>query len=148
MKVILIKTVGGLGSAGDIKEVKDGYARNYLLPQGLARVATNEAIKEVEMARAYKEKIKVRQAKKYEDLAKKINNLKIIIKARADEKKKLFGSVNVAKIANELKNRNIDIDPKFIKLEEPIKELGHYNIDLDFGNGLTSKFGLTIAPEK
>ena len=148
MKVVLIKNINGLGKAGDIKEVKNGYARNFLLPQNLVRMATSEAILEIEKERARKEKAKEKQSLKYQELAKKINNLKLIIKAKADEKKKLYGSISVAKIAEELKNRKFEVDPKLIKLEEPIKELGYYNINIDFGHGLTAKLGLTVKREE
>lgn len=148
MKIILIKNVNGFGKVGEIKEAKDGYARNFLLPQGLARLATDKAISEITTLQQRKQNIKVKQAKKYQELAKKINNLKIIIKAKADEKKKLFGSINAAKIAQELKGRNYDVDPKYIKLDESIKQLGYYDINFDFGGGLTSKLGLTITREE
>jgi large subunit ribosomal protein L9 len=148
MKVILVKNINGLGKLGDIKEVKDGFARNFLLPQGLVKQATDDTIYEIETAKARKEKNKTKVAKKYQELAKKINNLKLIMKVKADEKKKLFGSVNSAVIAEELKKRNYEIDSKFIKLEEPIKTLGYYEVNLDFGSGVVAKLGLTVSREE
>lgn len=148
MKVVLIKNVNGLGKIGDIREVKDGFARNFLLPQGFVRQATEDAVSEVEAVKVRKEKNKIKQAKKYQELAGKINNLKLIMKVKADEKKKLFGSVNSAAISEELKKRNYEIDSKFIKLEEPIKTLGYYEVNLDFGSGVSAKLGLTVAREE
>jgi len=148
MKVIFIKNVNDFGKVGEIKEVKDGFARNFLIPQGLAKLASEKAINEIASLQARKQSMKAKQAKKYQEIAKKINNLKLIIKAKADKGKKLFGSVNAVKIAEELKQRHYDIDSKFIKLEEPIKNLGYYDINLDFGGGVSAKLGLTITREE
>ena len=148
MKVILIKNVSNLGVPGDIKEVSDGYARNFLIPQGLVKIANEAAIKEVEKLKAKKLKVQENKGKKYKEIAKKINNLKLIIKAKAEDKKKtLFASIKAENIAQELKKRKYDIEAKFIKLDEPIKQLGYYDIGLDFGEGITAKVGLTIERE-
>jgi large subunit ribosomal protein L9 len=148
MKVIFVKNINGIGKIGDIKEVKDGFARNFLLPQKIVRQATDETIEEIAADNERKVKNKVKAVKKYHELAKKINNLKLIIQVKADDKKKLFGSVNGLAISEELKKRHYDIEPKFIKLEEPIKSLGYYDIDLDFGAGVTAKLGLTVTREE
>lgn len=147
MRVILVKTVPNLGQIGDIKEVSDGYARNYLIPRGLVRIATEKAIKELESLKVRKLKSVENKGKKFKELAKKLDNIKIIIKVKADEKKTLFGSVNVQKIADELKNRNYNIDSKFIKLDQPIKTLGYYDVMIDFGSKVMAKIGLTIVRE-
>ena len=147
MKVILIKTVPNLGQTGDIKEVAEGYARNYLIPRGLVKIASEKALQELESLKVRKLKKVGNKGKKFKELAKKINNIKIIIKVKADEKKTLFGSVNVLKIAEELKNRNYIVEPKYIKLDQPIKTLGYYDVNLDFGAGVTAKIGLTIVRE-
>ncbi|MBN1326273.1 50S ribosomal protein L9 [Candidatus Falkowbacteria bacterium] len=148
MKVILIKNVDGFGKAGEIKETKDGYARNFLIPQGLVKLASKKSINEFTILQQRKQNMKAKQVKKYQEVAQKINNLKLIIKAKADKNKKLFGSINAAKIAEELRGRHYDIDSKFIKLEEPIKNLGYYDINLDFGGGANAKLGLTITREE
>jgi len=147
MKVILVKTVPNLGQTGDIKEVAEGFARNYLMPRGLVKIATDQTLKELENIKVRKFKAVENKGKKFKELAKKINNIKIIIKAKADDKKTLFGSVNVSKIVEELKNRGYELDPKFIKLEQPIKILGYHDVTLDFGAGVTAKIGLTITRE-
>jgi large subunit ribosomal protein L9 len=148
MKVILLKNVPNLGQADEIKEVSDGYARNFLLIRGLVKIATDKAIKELENYKVRKLKSVENKGKKFKELAKKLNNIKIIIKAKADEKKTLFGSVNASKIAEELKNRGYELDPKFIKLEQPIKILGYHDVNLDFGAGVNAKIGLTIIREE
>ncbi len=149
MKVVLIKTVPNLGQTGDIKDVKSGYAVNFLIPRKLAKIVTEQTIKELENLKVKKTKTEQNKGKKYKDLAKKLDNLKLIIKAKAEaEKKTLFGSINAVKIAEELKNRHYEIEPKYIKLDQPIKQLGYYDVLIDFGSGVTAKLGITIEREK
>jgi len=148
MKVILLKNVPNLGRQGEIKEVSDGHARNYLLPQGLVKIATEKAILELEQAKQKKVKLKVNLGKKFKELAKKLDNTKIIIQAKADEKKTLFGSVKAVKISEELKKRNYEVEAKYVKLEQPIKSLGYYDVMIDFGGTVTAKIGLTITREE
>jgi large subunit ribosomal protein L9 len=147
MKVILNKTVATLGQAGEIKEVADGHARNFLIPQGLAKPATEQAITDMEKRKNKKVKSVANLGKKNKDVAKKLNNLKISIKAKADDKKTLFAAVNAKKIVEELKERGYNVDAKFVKLDEPIKSLGYYDIMIDFGDEITAKLGLTITRE-
>jgi len=148
MKVVLVKTVSNLGVPGDIKDVSDGYARNFLIPQGLAKIANQAAIQEVEKSKVKKLKVQENKGKKYKKIAQKINNLKLIIKAKAEAKKKtLFAAIKAENIAEELKKRGYDIEAKFIKIEEPIKQLGYYDVLIDFGGGVTAKVGLTIERE-
>ncbi len=147
MKVILIKNVPYLGQTGDIKDVSEGYATNFLMPRGLVRVATQKAIDDLENYKVRKIKAVANKGRKFKELAEKLDNIKIIIKAKADEKKTLFGSVNANTIVSELKSRGYNIETKFIKLEQPIKILGYHDVDLDFGAGVKAKIGLTITRE-
>jgi len=148
MKVILIKNVPNLGNIGEVKQVSDGYARNYLLPNKLVKIASELSVKEMEQKKHSQIKALANRAKKFKEIAKKINKIKIIVKAKADDKKTLFGSINVTKIAEELKNRNYNIDTKYIKLDQPIKSLGYYDVLIDFGAGVTAKVGLTVTREE
>ena len=148
MKVILIKNVPNLGHVGEVKQVSDGYARNYLLPNKLVKIASELSVKEMEQKKHSQVKALVNRAKKFKEIAKKINNIKIIVKVKADDKKTLFGSINAAKIAEELAARNYKIESKYVKLEHPIKSLGYYDIIIDFGAGVTAKVGLTVIREE
>ncbi|HDQ22701.1 MAG TPA: 50S ribosomal protein L9, partial [Candidatus Uhrbacteria bacterium] len=145
--VILLKTIQNLGQSGEIKEVKEGYARNFLIPNGLAKIVTDKTLKELENLKAKKLKAEKNKGKKYKGIARKLDNLKLIINAKADESKTLFGSINANKIAEELKNRGYSIEAKFIKLEQPIKQLGYYDVLIDFGSDEKAKIGLTIERE-
>ncbi len=147
MKIILTKAVKNIGQIGDIKNVAEGFARNFLIPQGLAIQATDDAINNLEKSKSKKDKTQVNKVKKYKDLAKKINNHKISIKAKADDKKTLFAAIKAEHICEQLKLRKFDIPVAFIKLKEPIKQLGYYDIKIEFAPGVEALIGLTIERE-
>ena len=127
MEIILKEDIQNLGSKNDLVTVKNGYARNYLIPQGLAVLATESAKKmheENSRQRAHKEE---KLKKVAEEQAKTLDNINIVIGAKTSSKGKIFGSVNTIQIAEELKKQNIEIDRKNIYIkEEPIKEVGKY----------------------
>ncbi len=126
MKVLLTKDVYKLGRAGDIKKVADGYGRNYLLPQGLAVIATAGAIKQVEKIRAQAEITRAQLNSELKDLAAQINGLTVVFSAKAGETGKLYGSITTQDVATaiqektryEVKKGQIDI--------QPIRNLGEY----------------------
>lgn len=128
MKVILIEDVDRVGRMGDIVSVKEGYARNYLLPKNKAKPATPENMKMLEAIqkkRALAEAAKLEEAKV---LAGKIGNLSLTIGAQAGEEEKLFGSVSNDMIAEAMASEGIQVDKKDIILEETIKKLGVYQV--------------------
>lgn len=128
MDVILLKDVEGLGSAGDIVNVKPGYARNYLAPLGMALRASkrNLAVAEEKknVARARKERINIAN----QELAESLVKIELTIEMQVGEEEKLFGSVTTQDIHKALLEKELDIDRHMILLEEPIKALGVYNI--------------------
>ncbi|MDH4261879.1 MAG: 50S ribosomal protein L9 [Spirochaetia bacterium] len=130
MKVILKKDVPALGFIGDIKEVKKGYARNYLLPQGFVIVADAKSKKEM----VFLEQVRKQKLAKREKLAKefssKINNVEVRITVKIGEDGKMFGSVTNLHIQRELEKAGHIVDKRQIHVEEPIKTLGIYNITL------------------
>ncbi|MGM0497223.1 MAG: 50S ribosomal protein L9 [Bacteroidota bacterium] len=127
MEIILKEDIQNLGSKNELVTVKNGYARNYLIPKGLAILATESAKKmheENSRQRAHKEE-KLKDAA--EEQAKTLDNINIVIGAKTSSKGKIFGSINTIQIAEELKQQGIDIDRKNIYIkEEPIKEVGKY----------------------
>jgi len=128
MKVILIANMDRLGKAGDIVTVREGYARNFLIPNNKAKPATpgNMGILE-----ALKKKQAAEEAKKLAEaktIAGKIGNLSLTISAKAGEEEKLFGSVTVEMIADALKSEGFEVDKKEIILDEPIKKIGVYQL--------------------
>ena len=130
MKVILLKEVGGLGDIGDEVEVKDGYARNYLIPRKLVIASTKGALKILEQKRHQRERKEKQLKEEAEQIAEKLANVSCTISMEAGEEEKLFGSVTSEMIAESLHGEGFEIDKKNIQLEEPIKSLGVYNVDV------------------
>ena len=129
MKVILTQEVLGLGDPGEVVQVKNGYGRNFLIPQGLALMATNKNIKALEAERQRIEAAAARQADKVKGDADKLAGIKVEITARAGEGGKLYGSVTNMQIAAALAELGHDIDRRRIIMEEgPIKALGTYTL--------------------
>ena len=130
MRIILCQDVNRLGKAGDTVEVKDGYARNYLLPKGIALLATQANIKRLETESKQKEFRKNRALKKATELAEKINKLSLTIPMQVGEEDKVFGAVTSQEIAQLLADKGYSIDKKQIQLDEPIKALGIYEVPI------------------
>ena len=142
MEVILKKDVQNIGEAGDIVNVKDGYARNFLLPQNMAEIATKGAKENREKNLA---RIKVKQEKLHAEAletAKKIEALELLeFSAKAGESGKLFGAITTKKLAEEIKAKaGIEIDRKTISLDAPINKLGKFNMTIK----LTSKVKVNL----
>lgn len=129
MKIILMKDLKNLGNEGDILEVKDGYARNYLIPRGFAIEASEKNVKKIEEIKRLAALKREKLLKEAEVLQKKLNKISVTIEASAGEEEKLFGSVTAEDIVQALKTQyDIQIDKHQIKIEEPIKKLGIYKI--------------------
>lgn len=124
MRVIFLKDVKGKGLKGNVKEIADGYARNYLIPNGLAKVATNANIKEEEIFKESEEKRKEIELKKAQELANNLENLIITITTKSGGNGKLFGAITSKQIADTLMKEKIKIDKRKILLDEPIRTIG------------------------
>jgi large subunit ribosomal protein L9 len=148
MKVILTRTVPGLGEAGTIKEVADGYARNFLIPKGLATAATGTNVKQ---AQERAEAAARREAKEREALEKQAAQLAdktVVIRVRVGPENRLYGSVTNADVAEALQAQmGITLDRRHIELAEPIHRPGTYVVSADFGHGIDVKFNVEVAPE-
>ncbi len=147
MKIVLLEDVDKLGYAGDIKEVKDGYAKNYLIPKGLALAATRSNLKLVEeKRRAILRRIekKIEQANKIKEA---LDGIEIEIKARAGEKGKLFGSVTANEIYEQLKDRVRDLDKKSIRLPEGgIREVGDHVVEIAIYRDIKANVTVKVVP--
>lgn len=126
MKLILIKDVDRLGRIGDLITAKEGYARNFLLPKGLAKEATPQNMKMLEATRKKKALEEAKIVEEAKKLSEKIANLSLTIGSASGEEDKLYGSISNDDIAAALAEQGINIDKKDIILEEPIKKLGVY----------------------
>lgn len=145
MQVILLKDVDGVGEAGAVVEVSDGYARNYLLPKKLATVATSRKVKSIEKQRqAVMERIKKEQ-KATQTLAQQLSEVTLSIEKQAGEEGKLFGSVTKKEIAEALEAKGFKIDKKQVVLEENIKALGEYDVEIKLPHGQSAKIKVEVV---
>jgi len=148
MKVILTKEIKNLGKAGEIKEVADGYARNYLLPRGLAVEATTNNIKVGEEKKQKVQKAKDRELAEAETLRDKLDGKTIKVPARAGGGDKLFGAVTSREIAEVIHQEyKLDIDKKKIDLKEPIKHLGEYRVKLKIYPAVQAEITVVVTAE-
>ncbi len=146
MKVIFVKDFEDKGKRGEIKDVKDGYARNYLIPSGYALPATKENIKIIEEMIKVEEKKKEKRKKMAIDIKKALNKSSITIRVKAGQDDKLFGAITSEIIAEELKNQTeIEIDRHQIILDEPIKKLGRYKIPVKLGEDVEGEIKLWVV---
>ena len=128
MKVILLENIDRLGSVGEVISVKEGYARNYLIPKDKAKEATAGNMKMLEALKKKQAEEDNKRLEVVKTLADKVSNLSLTISAEAGEEEKLFGSVSSEMISEALKEEGINVDKKDIVLEEPIKKLGVYQV--------------------
>jgi large subunit ribosomal protein L9 len=149
MKVIFLADVREVGKKYDIKNVSDGYARNFLFPNKLAEVATEGALKKIESMKAEHEKEDKEALKHLESLARKINETKIQFELKADKSGVIFGSVNKESILKALREHKlISAERVEIDLKYPIKELGEYVVPIDLKKGVTAKLGVIVIKAK
>ena len=147
MKVILKKEHEKLGGIGDAVNVKDGYAMNYLIPHGIAVKATNGNLKALEEIRKQQENKLKKEATDTERLAGELEKVQVTIKVKAGEDDKIFGSVTSQMIAEALAEKGFTVDKKFIALEEPIKHLGIFTVNVKFNNNTGTTLKVWVVKE-
>jgi len=148
MKVLLTKDVKSLGKKGEIKEVKDGYGRNFLIGKGFALHATNEVIKKYEAEQKRKAKEEASEIERLNEIAKKLSTFNLIIKRKLGANGSLFGAVTKEEISNELKGQHeIEIDKKSIEIENAIKMTGNFEISIKLGHGIHGVLNVEIVGE-
>ncbi len=147
MKVILKTDVKNLGQTGEIISVKDGYARNFLIPKNLAVEANIKNVKALEHEKRKIEEASKKVKSSAENLSSRLSEMILVMKAKAGEEEKLFGSITAMDIAEELKNQGIDIDKKKIQLDEPIKRLGSYSVNIKIHQNISAKLNVNVIAE-
>lgn len=146
MKVILQSDVKKLGKKGDLVDVAEGYARNFLIPRGLAVAATASNLKSLEAQKSQEEAKAKREEAEAKELAGRLGGLTLTIKAKTGESNRLFGSVTTGDIADELKSvHDIVVDKRKIELEEPIKALGVYQVPIRLHPGVTGTLKVQVV---
>jgi large subunit ribosomal protein L9 len=149
MKIVLIKDVVGLGKTGDVKEVADGYARNFLLRRNLALPAVRSSLSTIETQLRREVREQQQHAEELARLAHRIEGLSIELKAKVMEEDRLYGSIRDHHIADELKRlTGIDIERTSIEMEQPIRQLGTYDLTVRLTRDLAPKVRVTVAREE
>ena len=144
MKVLLLTDVKGTGKKGEIKEVADGYANNFLIKNGKARKADNGAISENNSKKEASDYHKEMEKQAAQELGKKLANANVVVKIKCGENGKTFGSVSSKEIADALKTMGFEVDKRKIDVKEPIKALGLYQITIKLHSEVSTKINLEI----
>ena len=149
MKIILKSEVEELGKSGDVLVVADGYGRNFLLPKGLAVKATPQNLKQLESSIKIREQQKKEEIEVAREIAAKINDVTVMIRAKAGEQGKLFGSVTNTEIAAKLQEQHkIVVDKRKIDLKEPIKGTGFYTINVKLHSEVNGELKVAVEAEQ
>jgi len=144
MKVVLTEDVKKLGSKGDVVDAADGYARNYLMPRGLAVEATQQKIKELEEKEAKKNRLESEKREDAQKLKSKLESEKFVIKVKAGENGRLFGSVNTKDIAEAAAAKGYDIDKRKIDLDDSIKSLGMHTVQTKIYDDIVANLKVNV----
>ncbi len=149
MKVVLLKEVPGLGEMGQVKEVADGYGRNYLVPKRLAELATPASLAKVEQLKAKEARLRAKVEADLKELGQLLEGMEIKLKAKAGAEGKLFGSVSSADIAEELtRQAGQEIDKRRVVLEDPLRHVGTYPVTVRLGPEVTPTINVVVEPEE
>ena len=149
MKVILLKDVKGTGKKNEVKEVSDGYARNFLLPKKVAVIADNTAMKELNEKNKSKENKAQKEYEAAVELGKKMEELSVVIYSKAGDGGRLFGSITSKDIAEQIKKQhNIEVDKRKITLDEPIRVLGSRFVDIKIHQKVTTKIRVDVKEKQ
>jgi len=148
MKVLLCEDVKKLGWLGDVVEVNDGYARNYLLPQGIAKVATDASIRAIAEEKARRAEQRIQESKRAGEAAKTVEGAEAVVAAKANEQGVLFGSVSARQIAANLREQGFEVADEVVQLPEHIKQIGTHTVTLKFADDLTATVNVVVVPEQ
>ena len=148
-QAILLKDVESLGTAGEAVDVSSGYLRNYLVPRKLAQPATKGALEDAERRREVAERAEAEQAERAAETSALLSKTVLTIAHRAGEDGKLFGSVTSKEIADAIREaRGLRIDRKRIRLDDPIREVGTYMVEVELAGGETASIKTIVAEQK
>jgi large subunit ribosomal protein L9 len=147
MKLILLQDVENLGEEGDIVTVKDGYGRNFLIPQRLARIATDGTVR-------HREEIKKQRARKTAkvrddavELKRQLDDLKVVVAAKVGEENRIFGTITPTQVASELSKQGFQIDRRNVELDEDIRMIGVYTATVKLHKDVDAKVKVEVVPE-
>jgi len=147
MKVLLCEDVKTLGWLGDVVNVSEGYARNYLLPQGLAKMATEANIKTIAKDKAKRAEQRIHERKRMEEAAKAVEGAEAVLAAKANEQGVLFGSITAEQVAANLRSQGFEVADDVVHLPEHIKQLGTHSVTLYYDKDLKATVNVVIVQE-
>lgn len=148
MKVILLQDVENLGKKWEVKNVPLGYAKNYLFPKNLAKIADEKSMEDLEKQKELEIKKAEEELKTVQEIASQLDGRELIIPMKVSEEGTIFGSVDVEKITEELNKLGFEISKKQIILEKPIKEVGEFPVLINFEHGLEVEIKVIVTEEK
>ena len=149
MKVVLRKDVPTLGKAGDVKDVADGYGRNYLIPRGLASIASKTAVQNVEAHKAAEGRQHAKETAEHQAFAAKLNEMQVTVHAHAGEHGRLYGSVTSADIADEIsKVAGRTVEKRDIDLEDPIRTVGTHKVKVHVAPRIVANLTVEVVGDK
>ncbi|HWF43643.1 MAG TPA: 50S ribosomal protein L9 [Candidatus Kapabacteria bacterium] len=147
MKVILREDVAKLGTAGEAVTVRNGFARNFLVPRGLAYMATEGSLRKIEQEMKQRARIIEREKITQEEFAKRLEGVIVTIPMRVGEENRLYGSVTAQMISDSIGNQGYEIDRRSIVLDEPIRTLGSHDVTVHLKHGVQGKFRVNVISE-
>ena len=147
MKIILLQDVKGQGKKGEVIDVNEGYARNFLIKKGLAEAATASKLNDINMKKSASEFHRAEEIKATQAMAKEINGKTFTVKIKAGQNGKVFGSVTGADVSEARKTAGYEVDKRKVVLASPIKTLGQYDIELKLMEGISAKIKIDVEGE-
>ena len=148
MKVLLCEDIRKLGWLGDVVEVNEGYARNYLLPHGLAKAASENNIKAIAQEKARRSEQRIHERKRQEAVAQAVDGAEAVLAAKANEQGHLFGSITERQIAENLRAQGFEVADEVVKLSEHIKEIGEHTVTLRYAEDLKVSVKVVVVAEQ
>ena len=148
MKVILAENIPSLGEIGEIVNVAPGYARNFLLPQGMALVATGNNVRELDHKKRMMAQKREKVRQQMLSLAEKLNQATIVMRRKVSEEDKLYGSVSSTDIAGALKDQGFDLPRKSVQMEQAVRQLGEYTVSVRVDSQITAQVKLIVEKEE
>ena len=147
MKIILLQDVKGQGKKGEVIDVNEGYARNFLIKKGLAEAATASKLNDINMKKSASEFHRAEEIKATQAMAKEINGKTFTVNIKAGQNGKVFGSVTGADVSDALKAAGYEVDKRKVVLTSPIKTLGQYDIEIKLMEGISAKIKIDVQGE-
>ena len=147
IQLLLIQSVDSLGKQGEVVEVKPGYAKNYLIPQGLATIATDHHRRMIEKHKAELAALRKKQLENLHSLAEQISQTSVTIEANANEEGRLYGSIGAEEIVHALKNEGIAIATDNVRLDGPLRELAQYSVRIYLGHEVETSLKVWVVPQ-